>query len=330
MIKKSKRVTIGSRGSELALWQARWVEQELRKRFGRLEVEMVVIKTKGDRILDSPLSKIGDKGLFTREIEQALLSGEIDLAVHSLKDLPTELPDGLTIGAITRREDVRDVFIPRPGNPARKLLDQADHAKIATGSLRRKCQLLNMRPDFEVIDLRGNLNTRLKKLEESDWAGMILARAGVVRLGWEQRIGETIDAQQLLPAVGQGALGVEIRIDDKGIERVVRELHHVPTAYSALAERALLRALEGGCQVPIGTYARIVNDQEYSPRLTLDALVGSLDGRTTVRGTIHGDPSDAEVLGKCLAESLLKSGADRILRNIRLNTPSEPGVPVES
>jgi hydroxymethylbilane synthase len=329
MIKKTEHVTIGSRGSELALWQARWVEQELRKRFRKLEVSIVVIKTTGDKILDSPLSKIGDKGLFTREIEQALLSGEIDLAVHSLKDLPTELPDGLTVGAITRREDVREAFIPHPGNPEKRLLDQPDGAKIATGSLRRKCQLLNMRPDFDIIDLRGNLNTRLKKLEESDWAGMILARAGVVRLGWEQRIGETIDAQQLLPAVGQGALGVEIRIGDKRIGHIVRELHHLPTAQAALAERALLRELEGGCQVPIGTYARIEKDHENTSRLLLDALVGSLDGRTIVRGKVHGNPSDAELLGTSLADSLLKSGADRILRSIRLHTPSKPHAALE-
>jgi hydroxymethylbilane synthase len=221
MAATSDRVTIGSRGSELALWQAGWVQKALERRFSHLDVPIQIIKTKGDKVLDSPLSKIGDKGLFTREIELALLSGDIDIAVHSLKDLPTELPRGLTIGATCEREDVRDVFIPHPKNPIRTLLDQPKGARIATGSLRRKCQLLHARSDFQIIDIRGNLTTRLKKLDESDWAGMMLARAGVVRLGWEGRVGETLDADKILPAVGQGALGIEIREDDERVADVV-------------------------------------------------------------------------------------------------------------
>jgi hydroxymethylbilane synthase len=319
---KSKQIRIGSRGSELALWQARWVQRELLQHFKKLDVTVQIIKTKGDKILDSPLSKIGDKGLFTREIEQALLSGEIDLAVHSLKDLPTELPEGLTIGAICKREDVRDVFIPHPHNTQKKLLDQPFGAKVATGSLRRKCQLLNLRRDFDIIDIRGNLNTRLKKLEESDWSGMILARAGVVRLGWEERIGETIGPDVILPAVGQGALAVEIREDDTNVASVVTPLNHVPTTQAVLAERAVLRTLEGGCQVPIGTYGRIEvkGDREM---LLLDAIVGSLDGRTIVRGKIHGSVDEPELLGESLARTLLRSGADAILREIRDHVPKQ-------
>lgn len=313
------RVVIGSRGSELALWQANWVQAELKRRFPELEIPIEIIKTKGDKILDSPLSKIGDKGLFTREIESALLAKEIDLAVHSLKDLPTQLPKGLTLGAICEREDVRDVFIPHPNNSIRTLFEQPKGAKIATGSLRRKCQLLSLRPDLEIIDIRGNLNTRMKKLEESDWAGMMLACAGVIRLGWKDRIGESIDAKKILPAVGQGALGIEIRVADGRIAALVKTLHHYATAQAALAERALLRKLEGGCQVPIGTFGRI-EEENGEKILKLDAIVGSLNGKTIVRGKMHGLPSAAERIGEQLAETLLKSGADRILASIRLSS----------
>ena len=318
---KSDALRIGSRGSELALWQARWVQNELKARFPDLLVSIEIIKTTGDKILDSPLSKIGDKGLFTKEIEQALLDGVVDIAVHSLKDLPTQLPAGLNIGAVCEREDVRDVFIPHPSNPEKSLLKQRQGAKIVTGSLRRKCQLLNLRPDFEVIDIRGNLNTRLKKLEESDWAGMILAKAGVVRLGWEQKIGETMGTNQILPAVGQGALGVEVRADDRKTNEFISVLNHTATAQATEAERALLRTLEGGCQVPIGTFGRVELNENGAFELELDALVGSLDGRNVVRGTIHGNPEDGEALGRQLAETLLAGGADKILHVIRGRVP---------
>ncbi len=314
------RLIIGSRGSDLALWQARWVQAELQKLFPTKEIRIEIIKTKGDRILDSPLSQIGDKGLFTREIENALLAGEIDLAVHSLKDLPTMLPEGLTLGAICKREDVRDVFIPYPDNPVRTLLDQLANAKIATGSLRRKSQLLNLRPDFTIIDIRGNLNTRMKKLDESDWAGMILARAGIVRLGWQDRIGESIATDKILPAVSQGALGIEIRTDDNETAELVKSLHHLPTAQAVIAERALLRKLEGGCQVPIGTFGRIERENGLEV-LKLDAVVGSLDGKTLVRGKMHGARHTGDELGRQLAEILLRSGADRILASIRASSP---------
>lgn len=310
------RLIIGSRGSALALWQAQWVQHELQRRFPNLSIAIEVIKTTGDKILDSPLSNIGDKGLFTREIESALLLRHIDAAVHSLKDLPTTLPEGLVLGAICEREDVRDVFIPHPRNAVRTLLDQPRGARIATGSLRRRCQLLHLRPDIETVDIRGNLHTRFKKLEESDWAGMLLARAGIVRLGWTDRIGETLSPENMLPAVGQGALGIEIRRDDETTAEVVGTLHHLPTACAAVAERAMLKALEGGCQIPIGTYGRVVNESGRQV-LKLDAVVGSLDGTRIVRGHLDGSVDAAEQIGEALALSLLRNGADRILQDIR-------------
>jgi hydroxymethylbilane synthase len=305
---------IGSRGSDLALWQARWVKAELERLYPGLTVTIDIIKTTGDKILDAPLSKIGDKGLFTREIEQALLEKRIDLAVHSLKDLPTELPEGLMLGAVCEREDPRDVFIPHPNNPVRTLAGQPRGAVIATGSLRRRCQLQNLRPDISIPDIRGNLVTRYRKLEESDWQGMMLARAGVVRLGWAERIGETIPADVILPAVGQGALGIEVRSADDKVLRLIAGLIHHPTLQAVLAERALLRRLEGGCQVPIGTFARIEGDGSM---LVMDAIVGSIDGTTVIRGSISGHPNDPEGAGGQLAERLLADGADRILQAIR-------------
>jgi hydroxymethylbilane synthase len=324
IIVKPETIRIGSRGSALALWQARWVRGRLGASFPDRAFDIVIIKTKGDRILDAPLSTIGDKGLFTREIEHALLEGTIDLAVHSLKDLPTGLPEGLTIGAICEREDVRDVFLPRPGNAIRTLLGQQAGAEIATGSLRRKCQILNLRPDLRIVDIRGNLNTRLTKLEQSSWAGMMLARAGVVRLGWEDRIGESLDPLTILPAVGQGALAVEIRSGDDETRMLTAGLHHPGTGHATEAERALLRRLEGGCQVPIGTYGRVVESRGV-PRLLLDAIVGSLDGRTVVRGAVEGDPGEAVLLGSRLAELLLERGARAILADIRLSSGRADG-----
>ena len=307
---------IGSRGSDLALWQARWVESEVRNLFPSCHVTIDVIRTTGDRILDSPLSAIGDRGLFTREIEEALLDGRIDCAVHSLKDLPTELPAGLALGAACRREDVRDVFIPHPENPVRTLLGQAQGAAVATGSLRRRSQVLARRPDFRVIDIRGNLSTRMKKLEDSDWAGMLLARAGVSRLGWEASIGEIIPCDIILPAVGQGAIGVEIRSGDSRVAALSARLDDPSTARAVGAERALLRRLEGGCQVPIGAYARIEGSADGGV-LLMDAMVASLDGRMVVRAKTHGSPAAAETLGRMLGETLIAGGADRILRDIR-------------
>lgn len=308
---------IGSRGSELALWQAHWVRDRLEALHPHLTVEITIIKTKGDKILDAPLSRIGDKGLFTREIEHELLEGGIDLAVHSLKDLPTELPAGLMLGAVTEREDVRDVFIPRPGGSVRCLGDLPQGAAVATGSLRRRCQLLHRRPDLRIIDLRGNLNTRYAKLQASGWEGMILARAGVVRLGWAERIGETIDTSVLLPAVGQGALGIEVRAGDSRVLQQIAGLHDAVTAAATTAERSLLHALEGGCQVPIGTYGRVERDASGRVQLQLDAMIGSLDGAKVIRECISGSPHDAGALGAELARRLVGLGAKAILDEIR-------------
>ena len=307
-----RKIIIGTRGSELALWQSTWVAKRLRQLHPSLAVETIVIKTTGDKILDSPLSKIGDKGLFTKEIEMALLDKTIDLAVHSLKDVPTNLAGGLTIGAITEREDVRDVFISHPKKNYRSLSAVPKNGSIATGSLRRRCQLLSYRPDLHIVDIRGNLKTRRAKLEDSEWDGMLLAKAGVTRLGWSDIISEILPPTVILPAVGQGALAIEIRSDDSFLASAVEPLNHPPTMQATAGERALLRFLEGGCQIPIGTYGRI-----ESGKFFLDAVVGSIDGKKIVRGTIDGATGDSEKLGVSLAQELLSKGADEILRDIR-------------
>ncbi|MBI5216026.1 MAG: hydroxymethylbilane synthase [Ignavibacteriae bacterium] len=308
----NNKLILGSRGSQLALWQTEWVKSELEKKFPKLSIEIHIIKTTGDKILDSPLSKIGDKGLFTREIEQAMLDKTIDAAVHSLKDLPTQLPDGLCIGAISKREDVRDVFIANKKKNYTSIEELPQGAIIATSSLRRKSQLLAWRSDFQIVDVRGNLNTRLSKLDESDWDGMLLARAGVVRLGFDNRITEELPLDKMLPAVGQGALAIEIRHDDKQTSEIIETLNSQPTFISTSGERALLRYLEGGCQIPIGAYGRIEENIFH-----LDAFIGSLDGKKIVRGKIHGAPDDAEKLGQQLAQTLFQSGGKEILDSIR-------------
>jgi hydroxymethylbilane synthase len=307
-----QKIIIGTRGSALALWQTNWVKNKLQILFPDLEVGTQIIKTTGDKILDSPLSKIGDKGLFTKELETALLEKQVDIAVHSLKDVPTKIPDGLFIAAVAEREDPRDVFIGSPKKDYKTFDELPLGSKVATGSLRRKCQLLNWRPDLNIIDLRGNLNTRFTKLDESDWSGMILARAGVVRLNWEKRITQILPFERILPAVGQGALGIETRNNDLQTIDVVALLNHHATAISVLGERALLRHLEGGCQIPIGTYGRI-EQNTYK----LDAVIGSLDGKRIVRSTITGLPENSENLGIELAERLLSLGGKEILAEIR-------------
>jgi len=306
------RLVIGTRDSELALWQTTWAANQLRHHHPGLDIGIQIIKTTGDKILDSPLSKIGDKGLFTKEIENALLDGSIDLAVHSLKDVPTVLPDGLTLGAVGKREDVRDVLISHPTKSGMTLKGMRQGAVIATGSLRRRSQLLAFRPDFEIAEIRGNLKTRLRKLDESEWDGMILASAGVHRLEWTDRISEIISTDIILPAVGQGAIAIEVREGDEELQNALRPMHHAETYQATLAERALLRKLEGGCQIPVGTYAQI-----STGKLQLDAMVGSLDGTQIVRDRISGRPGEAKSLGVELAEKLLKLGADKILSQIR-------------
>jgi hydroxymethylbilane synthase len=276
-----------------------------------------VIRTVGDRILDAPLSNIGDKGLFTSEIERALLDGEIDIAVHSLKDLPTQLPDGLIIGAVCEREEVRDVFVPHARNSRKRLPGQKPGAIVATGSLRRRSQLLNRWPHLKIADIRGNIGTRFRKLEESEWAGMVLAAAGVKRLGLMERVGELLGFEVMLPAVGQGALAVEIRVDDSRTAAIVGTVNDEPTRKAVTAERALLRTLEGGCHVPIGAYARIEPDANRMPVLVLDAYIGSLDGKDAIRDTLTGRPDEPERIGEELARKLLQGGGGRILDAIR-------------
>jgi len=309
---RNNTIIIGSRASALALWQSEHVASLLQQLHPSVTVEIKKIKTTGDIILDSPLSKIGDKGLFTKELDRALLDGEIDLAVHSLKDVPTQLNPGLILGAISEREDIRDVFISHPRKKYSSLNDVPKGGMIATGSLRRKCQLLHHRPDLTIIDIRGNLKTRKEKLEQSDWDGMLLAKAGVTRLGWTSMISEVFSPAFILPAVGQGALGIEVRENDAEILKLISPLGHKETYQATLGERALLRHLEGGCQIPIGTYGRIEQGKFF-----LDAMVGSLDGKRIVKGSVNGVPEESETLGTALAKELMSNGAKEILEEIR-------------
>jgi hydroxymethylbilane synthase len=308
-------VRIGTRGSELALWQTHHVKTLLEEHFSDIVIDVQTVKTTGDKILDAPLAKIGDKGLFTKELEEALLDERIDLAVHSFKDVPTVIPEGLSIAAVLKREDVHDVVIGHPKRPRQLFMTLPRGAVIATGSLRRTCQLLNARQDIQVVDIRGNINTRLKKLDESIWDGLILAQAGVTRLGWTQRITEVLPFEIMLPAVGQGALAIEMRDGDKRIEELLRTLHHVPTALTVTAERSLLRHLEGGCQIPIGAYGQLQGNE-----LRLDAVIGSLDGTRMVKGSRSGNDADAERIGIELAKELLNRGGKEILNEIRHTT----------
>ncbi len=304
-----QKIIIGSRGSELALWQANYIKRELEKKNRNVSVEINIIKTKGDKILDVALSKIGDKSLFTKELEVELLAKRIDLAVHSLKDLQTQIPAGLKLAAVTKRHEVEDVLIARKKGITIKSLPE--FAVVATGSLRRRAQLLHLRPDITIIDLRGNVPSRIKKFLESEWDAIILARAGVERLNLKKHISSFIPKEEILPAVGQGALGIEIREDNKAVEEIIKSLHHEETYKAVIAERALLRTLEGGCQVPIGAFAEVKPSGLY-----LDAVVGSLDGSLTYRKKMRGSKNDPEKLGKTLAKDLLKAGAKEILNEV--------------
>ena len=306
-----EKYVIGSRGSELALWQSNWAKAELEKKYPGFSFEIKIIKTTGDKILDVPLSNIGDKGLFTKEIENALLNNEIDMAVHSLKDLPTMLPDGLMVGAVSERIEQRDVLISKICS---RVDDLPIEAKVATGSLRRKSQLLNFRPDLNIVDLRGNVTTRLKKFEESDWAGIILAFAGVKRLGLDKYIKQVIPVEIILPAVSQGVMGIEIRENDNEVSGIVRELNNKTSEIETRAERSFLKSLQGGCQVPIGAYSRIENDM-----ITLEGMVASIDGKAVIRDKIEGSIGNPEKVGEELAERLLQQGAGEVLQLIREN-----------
>lgn len=303
------KIVIGSRGSELALWQAKYVKKEIEKQNKTVAVEIKIIKTKGDKILDVALSKIGDKGLFTKELEVGLLNKEIDIAVHSLKDLQTLIPEGLKLSAVTKRHAVEDVLIARKKGTT---IDSVkENGTVATGSLRRRSQLLHIRPDIKVVELRGNVQSRINKFLESRWDAIILARAGIERLGLKKYISSYISTEEILPAVGQGALGIEINSENKFVDEVLQSVHDDETYKAVLAERAFLKALEGGCQVPIGAYAQVKPNGLY-----LDGIVGAVDGSVTFRKTIRGSKNNPEKLGVNLARDLIKAGAKEVLDEI--------------
>ena len=305
----NRKIVIATRRSKLALWQAEWVKSQLEAIDPDLQVELNKIKTTGDKILDVPLSQVGGKGLFVKEIEEAMLRGEADLAVHSMKDVPAELPEGLHLSAICKREDPRDAFIAGKGIKSISELPQG--ANVGTSSLRRICQLLNKRPDLNIIQLRGNVDTRLRKLAEGEFDAIILATAGVKRLGFADRITEKISTDISLPAIGQGAVGIECRVDDEFINGLLSGLNHEETWICVTAERALLKRLEGGCQVPIAAYAQLAEE-----KLSIQGLVGSVDGKTLIKDEISGKPEDAGSLGTTLAEKLLAEGAKEILDEV--------------
>ncbi len=302
------KLVVGTRGSKLALWQANHIAGRLRERHPDCEVTLKHILTTGDKILDVPLAKIGGKGLFTKELEKELLAGGIDLAVHSLKDMPTELPPGLVIGAVTERADPGDALI----SPRYKTLDALPAgARVGTSSLRRKAQLLACRPDLIITDLRGNLDTRLAKLAERQLDAVVLAVAGLKRLGWEERITQVLPPHVCLPAVGQGALAIEVRAGDARVLEMLAFLHHEETALAVTAERAFLSEVEGGCQVPIGVFGRVVNNE-----LTLDAVILSADGSRRLGDTIGGPAAEGDLLGRTLARRMYAAGGREILADL--------------
>lgn len=303
-----RELRIGTRGSQLALFQANWVKEKLEQVHSRLRVTLVKIKTTGDKIQDAPLAKIGGKGLFVKEIEEALLAKRIDLAVHSIKDVPTEFPEGLHLSVITKREDPRDAFISREAIPLKDLLQGA---KIGTSSLRRQAQLLNFRSDLQLIPLRGNLDTRLKKLKTLGLDGIVLACAGLRRLGLDEKITEILPTDISLPAIGQGALGIETRVGDEQVEERIGFLNDPDSSIAITAERAFLKRLGGGCQVPIAAFGRIVGSV-----LQIDGLVGTIDGKRLIRHRMEGPIEKAETIGMELAEILLNKGAGEILEEV--------------
>jgi hydroxymethylbilane synthase len=304
----TQKIVIGTRGSKLALWQTNWVKAELEKHHAGIRVEIQIISTKGDRVLDVSLPKLGEqgKGLFTKELEDAIFERGVDIAVHSLKDLPTELTAGLHIAAICEREDVRDALVARGGV---KSFDDLPHgAMLGTSSLRRQAQIRAARPDLVIEPVRGNVDTRIRKLDSGEFDAIVLASAGLRRLGLEGRITERLSEELVLPAVGQGALAIEARSDDVAVNEIVRSLDHMNTRLACRAERAFLRGLGGGCLVPIAGRARIEGDV-----LSLSGLVASADGSEIVRGHYSGPVDDAESIGRHLADDLIGRGADRIL-----------------
>jgi hydroxymethylbilane synthase len=308
VIHERSTLVLGTRGSKLAVHQSEWVQARIRELAPHLTVTLRRIQTSGDKILDVPLAKIGGKGLFVKEIEEALLSGDIDFAVHSMKDVPTQLPAGLDLLCVPVREDPRDALVSRDG---RRFKDLPSGARIGTSSLRRQAQLLQARPDVSISVLRGNLDTRLKKLREGHFDAIVLAAAGLRRLGWERDITEYLAPKISLPAIGQGALGIEGRTDDAFLREVLSGLEHAATRTMVIAERALLHRLQGGCQVPIAAHAT-VNGSE----IVLDGLVASVDGKEVIRDRVHGTTADPHAAGIQLAERLIGRGAERILHAI--------------
>ena len=303
-----KTLKIATRQSPLALWQANYVKDRLQQLYPDLIVELVPMVTKGDVILDSPLAKIGGKGLFVKELENALLNKEADIAVHSMKDVPMQFPEGLGLAVICKREDPRDAFV---SNSYRTFTELPQGAVVGTSSLRRQCQLKALRPDLDIRSLRGNVGTRLSKLDNGDYDAIILASAGLIRLGLEDRIASFIEVEQSLPAAGQGAVGIECRTDDVQVKQLLAPLADAETTCCVLAERAMNNHLQGGCQVPIGGYAVLQQGQLY-----LRALVGNVDGSQIIRAEGKSAVKNADVLGVQIAEQLLAQGADKILQSI--------------
>lgn len=301
---------IATRKSALALWQADHIRSRLMQIYPKLTIELLEITTSGDKNLDDPLYKIGGKRLFVKELEQALLTGHADIAVHSMKDVPMDIPDSLTIAVTCEREDPRDVLL---SNHAANLASLPAKSIIGTTSLRRMCQLLSLRPDLQVKPLRGNVDTRLHRLDENKYDAIILAAAGIRRLGFQNRITEFFPTTKFLPAAGQGALAIEARLDDRNTLEMVKPLNHVATQHCISAERALNQSLDGGCQVPIAAYADLDNDQ-----LTLRGLVGSPDGKLILRAHASGKAADAAIIGMKVAADLLAQGAGEILRATKI------------
>lgn len=301
-------VRIATRNSPLAMWQAEFVKSRLLELHQNIEVELIGMKTQGDIILDTPLAKVGGKGLFVKELEQGMLDGRADIAVHSMKDVPVEFPEGLHLPVICQREDPHDAFVSNHYQS----IDELPHgARLGTSSLRRECQVRTHRPDLEVLPLRGNVNTRLRKLDDGEFDAIILAMAGLKRLGFDDRIRSALTPEQSLPAIGQGALGIETRVDDEEMNALIAPLHCDQTAIVLRAERALNKRLSGGCQVPIAGYAMLDEDNVW-----LRGLVGQPDGTNTVMAEVRGKAVDAEKLGIQVAEMLLAKGADKILADV--------------
>ncbi len=301
-------IKIGTRGSMLALWQSNWIKAMIEKQYPGTTVELVRIVTKGDKILDVPLAKVGGKGLFVKEIEEALIREEVDIAVHSMKDVPTVLPDELHIGIITKREDPRDAFL---SNNYQSVADMPAGARVGTSSLRRKAQLAAMRADLVIEDLRGNLDTRVRKLDDGLYDAVILATAGLNRLEMSQRITRHFSPEEMLPAIAQGAVGIELRRSDEELLAALSFMDDRATAVAVQAERAFLARLEGGCQVPIGGHGILADG-----RLSFTGLIASVDGREVFRETVSGAPEDAAAMGRDLAEKLLSQGGGRILAEV--------------